>query len=193
MIDFVIPCHPKDFPSLKLCVKGIGNISCAGRIFIVSMEDPGIKRNNSYPRKDTSSILIKKKLLRSSLLMLHIFCIEQNGISAVQLYAFKVIPELSDSYVLVDSDTIFLRDIPFDSDKFFFCKAEEYHKPYLEPIKKLFGIEKTIGFSAISHHMIFNKEKMAEMHSTTIENRFECESLFEIIISILDYTEILYE
>ena len=81
-----------------------------------------------------------------------------------------------------------MRDIPFDSDKFFFCKAEEYHKPYLEPIKKLFGIEKTIGFSAICHHMIFNKEKMAEMH-TTIENRFECESLFEIIISILDYTE----
>jgi hypothetical protein len=190
MIDFVIPCHPKDFPSLKLCVKGIGNISSAGRIFIVSMEDPRIEGTIHVPEERYFKYIDKEKIAQKFSSHAPHFLYRTKWVyqQFLKLYAFKVIPELSDSYVLVDSDTIFLRDIPFDSDKFFFCRAEEYHKPYLEPIKKLFGIEKTIGFSAISHHMIFNKEKMAEMH-TTIENRFECESLFEIIISILDYTE----
>ena len=40
MIDFVIPCHPKDFPSLKMAAAGIKNVSCANRVFVVSMEDP---------------------------------------------------------------------------------------------------------------------------------------------------------
>jgi hypothetical protein len=106
----------------------------------------------------------------------------------LKLFSAKVIPELTESYVMVDSDTIFLRDISFDSEKFYYCKAEEYHKPYIQPIKKLFGVEETIGFSTISHHMIFNKEKLNEIIST-VEKRFESESFFECVLSILDYNE----
>ena len=79
MIDFVIPCHPKDFPSLKLCVKGIGNISSAGRIFIVSMEDPRIEGTIHVPEERYFKYIDKEKIAQKSLLMLHIFCIEQNG------------------------------------------------------------------------------------------------------------------
>ena len=84
------------------------------------MEDPGIKGTIHIPEERYFKYIDKKKLLRSSLLMLHIlYRTKWVYQQFLKLYAFKVIPELSDSYVLVDSDTIFLRDIPFDSDKFF--------------------------------------------------------------------------
>lgn len=191
MIDFVIPCHPKDFPSLKICVKGIQeNISSLNRIFVVSNNDPNIEgvihipEENYLPYVQREKIAAKFEMHNQSLLYRTKWVYQQ----FLKLFSAKVIPELTDSYVMVDSDTIFLRDVPFDPEKFYYCKAEEYHKPYIQPIKKLFGIEDTIGFSTISHHMIFNKEKLNEMIST-VEKRFDSESFFDCVLSILDYNE----
>lgn len=191
MIDFVIPSHPKDFASLKIAIHGIKNISCANRIFVICMEDPKIKDVIHIPEKRFFKYIDKEKidqkyrdnaphLIKRSKWIYQQF---------LKLYSSKVIPELTDSYVLTDSDTIFVRDVNFDIEKFYYVKNKiEYHKPYLEPIKALLGVEDTIGFSTISHHMIFNKKMLEEMYSF-ITNRFESDSLFDIIIDILDYTE----
>lgn len=191
MIDFVVPCHPKDFPSLKICVNGIkDNISSLNRIFVVSNDDPNIEGVIHIPEQNYSPYVQREKIAakfeqyNQSLLYRTKWIYQQ----FLKLFSAKVIPELTESYVMVDSDTIFLRDIPFDPEKFYYCKAEEYHKPYIDPIKKLFGIEETIGFSTISHHMIFNKKKLNEMIET-VEKRFESESFFECVLSILDYNE----
>lgn len=191
MIDFVIPCHPKDFPSLKMCVGGIKeNIKILNRIFVVSNDNPNIEGVIHIPEKKYLPFVQKEKIAEKfeyynpSLLYRTKWVYQQ----FLKLFSAKVIPELTNSYVMVDSDTIFLKDISFDPEKFYYCKAEEYHKPYIQPIKKLFGIEETIGFSAISHHMIFNKEKLNEMIAD-VEKRFESESFFECVLSILDYNE----
>lgn len=190
MIDFVIPCHPKDFPSLKMASEGIKNISCANRVFVVSIENPKLDGVIHISEERYDKYINKEKIAKNfstyapHLLYRTKWVYQQ----FLKLYAFEVIPELTDSYVLVDSDIIFLRDVQFDIEKFYYCKAEEYHKPYLKPIKKLLGVEETIGFSTICHHMIFNKEKMAEMHSF-IKDKFNSDSLFDTILSILDYTE----
>jgi beta-galactosidase beta subunit len=191
VIDFVIPCHPKDFPSLKICVNGIReNISCLNRIFVVSNDDPNIEGVIHVPEQNYSPYVQKEKIAakfeqyNQSLLYRTKWIYQQ----FLKLFSAKVIPELTESYVMVDSDTIFLRDIPFDSEKFYYCKAEEYHKPYIDPIKRLFGIKETIGFSTISHHMIFNKSKLNEM-IVTVEKRFQSESFFECVLEILDYNE----
>ena len=190
MIDFVIPCHPKDFPSLKIAAAGIKNISCANRVFVVSIKDPKLDGVIHIPEERYFKYISKEKIAEKFSTYAPHLLVRTKWVyqQFLKLYALEVIPELTDSYVLVDSDTIFLRDVQFDSEKFYYCKAEEYHKPYLEPIKKLFGVEETIGFSTICHHMIFNKEKMAEMHSF-IKKKFDSDSLFETILSILDYTE----
>lgn len=190
MIDFVIPCHPKDFPSLKLSVNGIKNISCANRTFVVSDEDPNIEGVIHVPEQYYAPFINREKIVEKFSIYAPHLLYRTKWVyqQFLKLYAFKVIPELTKSYVLVDSDTIFLRDIQFDPEKFYFCKAQEYHLPYIEPIKQLLGVHETIGFSTICHHMIFNKEKMKQMHSF-IENRFNANSLFEAVLSILDYTE----
>lgn len=191
MIDFVVPCHPKDFPSLKICVRGIKeNISIANRIFVVSNEDPNIDGVIHVPEENYAPFVDRERIAenfreRCPNLLYRTKWIYQQFI---KLFSAKAIPELTDSYVIVDSDTIFLRDVPFDPDKFYYCRAEEYHKPYLEPIKKLFGIEQTIGFSTICHHMIFNKEKLNEMMEGVMK-KYESDSFFDTVLSILDYTE----
>lgn len=191
MIDFVVPCHPKDFPSLKVCVNGIKeNISVVNRIFVISNDNPNIDGVIHVPEQNYLPFIDREKISENfnqycpNLLYRTKWIYQQ----FIKLFSAKAIPELTDSYVMVDSDTIFLRDVPFDPYKFYYCKANEYHKPYLEPIKKLFDIEETIGFSTICHHMIFHKEKLNEMMDT-IMKRYNSDSFFNTVLSILDYSE----
>jgi hypothetical protein len=189
-IDFVIPCHPKDFASLRLAFKGIkNNISCCNNIYVISEENPDFENGifisdnqfDQYITKDKiEDIWIKKNknlAYRSNWLYQQF----------LKLFSAKVIESLTNSFVIVDSDTIFLRDIDFESDLFSFCKAEEYHKTYLEPIKVLLNTKKTIGYSCISHHMIFNKEIINQLISE-IENRFNL-NFVDAILKVIDYKE----
>ena len=190
MIDFVIPCHPKDFPSLQLCVDGIRNISCANKVFVISYEDPDIEGIVHVDEKKFEKYISREKIHENleryapNLLIRTKWIYQQ----FLKLYSGKVIENLTDSYVLVDSDTIFLRDISFDTEKFYYCRAREYHEQYIHPIKKIFGIEETIGFSTICHHMIFNKKLMDELHEN-VKSRFDSDSFFDSVLSILDYTQ----
>ena len=189
-IDFVIPCHPKDFPSLELCVNSIQeNITICNNIYVISEEDPKFnnvihiseKHFQIYVTRDKIQDLWFRKNPRLAYRAKWIYQ------QLLKLLSFKVIPDLSDSYVLVDADTLFLNDINFDPNKFYYCKAEEYHHPYLQPIKKLLSVDETIGFSCISHHMIFNKEKL-KMMIKDIESKFNSHFV-DIILDIIDYNE----
>lgn len=191
MIDFIIPCHPKDFSSLKLTIDGIcKNITCCRRILVISNEDPQIDgtfhiNEKKYEKYITLDRVEKLWTERNINLVYRSKWIYQQFI---KLLSTKVINDLTNSFVIVDADTIFLRDISFDSKKFFYLKNPiEYHKPYLKPIKKLLAVENTIGFSTISHHAIFNKHKLNKM-IREIEKRFN-NNLVDIILDIIDYDE----
>jgi hypothetical protein len=83
----------------------------------------------------------------------------------IKLYASLVIEELLDDYVVIDADTLFLKEISFKSgDKYMFNLGDEYHIPYFEHMKRMHPtFEKMIRFSGISHHMIFNRMIVSEM------------------------------
>lgn len=191
MIDFVIPCHPKDFPSLRLCVDGIrNNISVCNKIFIISKEDPKIEGVFHISEEKYYQYVTKEKIEE-------IWSQKNNNLAYrskwiyqqfLKLLTTRIIPELSDSYVIVDSDTIFLRDVSFEIDKFYYCKAQEYHLPYLQPTKILLDVDQTIGFSCISHHMIFNKEKLESLLKS-IEMRFSGKPFVDCVLDIIDYNE----
>ncbi|MFZ9376530.1 MAG: hypothetical protein ACO25K_05360 [Candidatus Fonsibacter ubiquis] len=191
MIDFIIPCHKKDFPSLELSVNGIkNNISNVNEIYIISKENPQIEDTIYISEEKYLPYVDKKKikeiwLEKNPKLEYRSKWIYQQFL---KLLSFKVIPELTSSYVVVDSDTIFLNDICFDQNKFYYSIAEEYHIPYLNPIKVLLGINDTIGFSCISHHMVFNKTKLNQLIDS-IEKRFSETTFVESVLNILDYNE----
>lgn len=190
-IDVLIPVHSKDFYSLNLCLDGIqNNILNLNRIFIVSNKNPNIEGVTYISEERYSKYIDYKKIVDNfdnynpSLTYRSGWIYQQ----FLKLLSAKVIPELTDSYLVVDSDTIFLRPISFDSQKFYYCKANEYHVPYENSIKKILGVEETIGFSTICHHMFFNKKILNEMVET-IEKNFNFDSFFDCILNCIDYNE----
>ncbi len=83
----------------------------------------------------------------------------------LKLYASLVIEDMLDDYVVVDADTLFLKDISFKSGgKYLFNMGTEHHVPYFEHMKRLHpSFEKMVKLSGISHHMIFNRMIVSEM------------------------------
>jgi len=192
-IDFVIPAHPKDFESLALAVAGLqANVSCVGRILIVADTDPGIDGATFVHRGLGSGYAEQVSIERIEQVWR-----ENNPDLAwragwiyqqmVKLLTPRAIDDLTETFVTIDADTIFLRDISFDSNLFFYTKTVEY-LPMVPPIKKLLGVNETIGFSANAHHMIYNRTKLEEMVSS-VEARFDC-SFVEAVLSVIDYYEI---
>lgn len=83
----------------------------------------------------------------------------------LKLYASLVIEDMLDDYVVIDADTLFLREISFKSSgKYLFNMGTEHHVPYFEHMKRLHpSFEKMVKLSGISHHMIFNRMILSEM------------------------------
>jgi hypothetical protein len=185
-IDFVIPAHLKDFESLALSVAGIKkNISCAGQIFIVSSTDPKIE-GTTYCNElfayeglvDISKIEDAYKTNNPALAHRASWIYQQ----MLKLLVHRAVQDLSESYVLVDADTIFVRDVAYDPDLFFYNK-EPVYPHYLPSTIALLG--NTIDFGAIAHQMICTKTKMEEMVSG-IESKFGC-SLVDAVLQVIDY------
>jgi hypothetical protein len=189
-IDFLLVCHPKDFCSLKLAVNSIkNNITCCKNIYVISEENLNLVGTIFVPENQFDSY-ISKELIRNRWLKKNRNLSHRAGWldqQFLKLYAGKVIVDLTDSFVFVDSDTIFLRDIEFNPNLFSYVKVQEYHKPYLNPIKILLNKNETIGFSCISHHMIFQKEKVNNLIKE-VETRFNL-NFVDAILNIIDYNE----
>ena len=63
MIDFVFPCHPKDFSSLRLTIDGVKkNISNYNNLFVISEEDPNIDGVIHFPEEKFSNLITKEEI-----------------------------------------------------------------------------------------------------------------------------------
>ena len=189
--DVLIVCHEKDFNVLSICVEQIRkNFSKLNNIFILSNKNPNISKtiyiseNRYFPYINIEKIKKFYKDNNPDLLCRSGWIYQQ----ILKLLSFKFIPELTDSYIVIDSDTLFLRDIEFNTEKFYYSITDEYHIPYLSTIKKLLNIDETIGFSTISHHSIFNKKFLNEMVNS-IEKKFEL-NLIDCILKCIDTKEL---
>lgn len=84
----------------------------------------------------------------------------------LKLYASYVIPGIMDTYLVIDSDTFFIKPTTFIRDnKCLYCYGTEYHKPYFFHMKQLDqSLEKVDKQkSGICHHMIFEKKYIDEL------------------------------
>ena len=85
-----------------------------------------------------------------------------------KLYAGIIIPNILDNYLVIDSDTFFLKPTYFVSNgKFLYNYANEYHQDYFEHMKRLHEIltRQYKDKSGICHHMIFQTKFIKEMFS----------------------------
>ena len=91
----------------------------------------------------------------------------------LKLYAGKIIPDILDKYLVIDSDTFFLKPTTFiENNKCLYNYGTEYHKSYFHHMIKL---DKDFGKvdakkSGICHHMMFETKYMDEIISRIEKN-----------------------
>ena len=92
----------------------------------------------------------------------------------LKLYAGNVIPGILETYLILDSDTFFLKPTTFlenGSSKPMYAYGNEYNIPYFSHMAKLDPSFKKINEkSGICHHMIFQKKYLDEIFAL-VESR----------------------
>ena len=86
----------------------------------------------------------------------------------LKLYACNVITDILDRYLVIDSDTFFLKPTTFiENDICLYNYGSEYHKPYFKHMLLLHKdfIKMDQEKSGICHHMIFEKKYINEIIS----------------------------
>jgi hypothetical protein len=102
--------------------------------------------------------------------------LERNGWylqQLLKLYAGMVIPNILERYLVIDSDTFFLKPTTFiENDKCLYNFGTEYHMPYFIHMAKLdndfYKIDKNM--SGICHHMMFETKYINEIISKIEKN-----------------------
>lgn len=105
--------------------------------------------------------------------------LERNGWylqQLLKLYAGKIVPDILDKYLVIDSDTFFLKPTTFvKNNRCLYNYGTEYHKPYFHHMKKMDRNLTRIyrNKSGICHHMIFEKKYIDELISKIEKNHNE--------------------
>jgi hypothetical protein len=187
--DIVIPVGPNDkniiykqIEYTKLNIIGYRNI------YLICY-DPSIKidgcitidEKNPYFSLDTVSS-IHGKLNRNGWYLQQL----------LKLYAFKIIPDLLERYLIIDSDTLFLKPTTFvKNNKCLYNYGTQYHAPYFQHmlILDVDLIRVDNDKSGICHHMMFEQkylielmDKIEKIHDDTFYN------VFLLSCSVSDFT-----
>lgn len=105
-----------------------------------------------------------------------------------KLYASHYIDELLDTYLVIDSDTYFLKPTIFINNygQYLFNVGKEYHKPYFYHMNKMHNsLKKVSNYSGICHHMIFNKQILNNLF-TLVEKNHDGKKFWEVFLESVD-------
>jgi len=160
--DVVVPIGPNDVNLVKMQTAFIKlNVIGYRNIYLVCY-DPNVTCDgcitideNSFPYTMKDVIAIQGKTERNGWYFQQI----------LKLFAGHAIPNILDTYLVIDADTFFLKPTTFIEDgKCLYGFGTEYHSPYFDHMSKLHeGFSKVINKSGICHHMMFEKRFLTEI------------------------------
>jgi hypothetical protein len=104
----------------------------------------------------------------------------------LKLYAGKIIPNILDKYLVIDSDTFFLKPTTFvENNKCLYNYGTEYHTSYFDHMKKLHPdlVKMNRNMSGICHHMIFETKHLDELMSKI--EKFHNNTFFNIFLKLV--------
>jgi hypothetical protein len=172
-IDIVIPAHEKDFPVLRATVRAVlRHVSPVRRVHVVSA--------TRFETRDARVRWVDERLPRDlpSLAELRTQWSAEHPATAdrapwvfqqlLKLGAGSYVADLTPSYLVVDSDVLFLRPVSFDPEvvgRFPYSFAFEYHPPYREAFARLVGEAPPTGASLTAHHMLYDSAMLAELQA----------------------------
>jgi len=162
-MDIVIVFHSKDKTVLPYCLKGLNNIKEKKNVYLISNESTNYENTTyideqlfPFTKKDVESYLYEKDYFRAGWYYQQL----------LKLYAYKIIPNLSDNFLIVDTDTVFLNEVSFfDNDIPLYAVGTEYTESYFVHMNKLLpGLVKQFpDKSGIVHHTLFQKKYLNEL------------------------------
>jgi hypothetical protein len=107
----------------------------------------------------------------------------------LKFYAGNVIPGILKRYLVIDSDTYFLKPTRFitDDGKHIFTTGTEYNQPYFLHMNRLhYSLRKVHPLSGITHHTFFNTDRVNELIKM-IEDYFSMKIPFwKIFLEMVD-------
>lgn len=164
-IDIVIPTISKDFSLLNNVISSLKKVEqMINKIFIISQENEEII---AFCKKNNLVFIEEKSLLGygKDKINYRVGGVDRSG------WIFQQLLKLSgekitekENYLVLDSDTVLTAPNSFINDnRFVFYQNKEWHQPYFESFKKIFGYHTKNKLSFTSHMMIFNKKLLREM------------------------------
>ena len=171
--DIVIPIGPNDISVIEQQIKYTQKNIIGYRNIYLICHDPSITIDGC--------ITINENIFPFNIdtVQKHHGKLQRNGWylqQLLKLYAGKIIPNILDKYLVIDSDTFFLKPTTFvENNKCLYNYGTEYHKPYFHHMEKLdkelTKIDK--NKSGICHHMIFETKYIDELISKIEKNHNE--------------------
>lgn len=188
LFDVVIPAGPNDISMIH------HNVSCVQKnvigyrnIYIVTpVKD--LKVNGATVIQDYFSIDDIAKYHGKS---------DRNGWylqQLLKLYAWKYIPDLLERYLVIDSDTFFIKPTTFVTEEAaLYAYGTEYHIPYFQHMKRLHpSFERTVTCSGICHHMLFQTKYLKELIKLVEDYHKNTSEFWQIFLIQVDPTQIPY-
>jgi hypothetical protein len=106
----------------------------------------------------------------------------------IKLYAGLVIPDILPKYLVIDSDTFFLKPTSFLSqdDKPLFGFGSENHAPYFAHMQRLHPefAKQEPNLSGICHHMMFDTNYVKEMFAK-VEQWHRGQPFYEVFLKMV--------
>jgi hypothetical protein len=177
VIDVVIPAHSKDFDVLAASVRSVlRHVTPLGHVYVVSSTEfswPG-KRVTWVPEPSREGFLSLEEV-RERWPQEHTGTAHRAGWvyqQILKLGAGEYIEGLSERFLAMDADVVFLRRVSFgvEEGRFPYSRATEHHEPYRSAYRRLVGEEPPGGHSFVAHHMLYDRGLLEEL-LTTIERR----------------------
>lgn len=190
-IDVVIPILQKDLKILPLCLEGVRHcvVNHVKDIYIVSPWDARIVEFC----KDQKLIYVDEaSLFDFSPQDMKLIVGNHNRSGWLFQQFIKLSGKLGtcENYLCIDADHILIRPHVFLTAKGLpvFYKSSEYHKPYIDSVKRLIGQNHFAFLSYVAHKMCFNKTKLKKLHQM-LEEKGKGKTWTQVIIDSYDRRE----
>ena len=193
-IDVVLPVHEKDRDVLPLSLRGtLKHVRPVRRICVVSRRPVHWPDERVVwipePTDGQLPTLDQLRALWSSRYPAMLHRASWVYQQLLKLGAGSYIEDLSPSYLVVDADVLFLRDVSFSLPagvRFPYSRATESWAPYHDAYRRLLGVDATSTHSMVTHHMLFDRALIAELQGE-IEARHQSR-WHEAYLVVLDYS-----
>ncbi|HRI66402.1 MAG TPA: DUF6492 family protein [Polyangium sp.] len=188
MIDVVIPVAPKDYPKLERSVLGIleNSRTPIREVFLIAADDSALNYLNAHVSLKMSVVKEREMpFTKADIAAL----LEEQGATAkhaswyyqqlLKFYAFQVIHGLGDDVLILDSDFVFAKPLPFLTDdgrailsrgypfkwllntRDYPTRVEHIHADFARRL--VAGWEPMDPFSGMHHHMVLQRDILADL------------------------------